>query len=47
MKGKASSELFQKLGSVKRLDKETPQQLAYSLIGLKQRIVLATRVQTH
>ena len=39
MKGKDSSELFQELSSARQLEKETPQQFAYRLIGLKHSVL--------
>lgn len=40
---KSSSELFQELSSARQQDKETPQQFMYRLMGLKQRVLVASQ----
>lgn len=39
IRDKNSTELFQELSSAKQLDKESPQQFLYRLMGLKQRVL--------
>lgn len=41
--GQSNTELFQELMCTKQSDSETPQQFMYHVIGLKQRILLASK----
>lgn len=43
LREKSSTELFQELSNAKQNDKETPQQFMYRLMGLKQRVLIASK----
>lgn len=43
LREKSSTELFQELSNAKQQDKETPQQFLYKLMGLKQRVLIASK----
>lgn len=43
IRDKSSTELFQELSNAKQLDKEGPQQFMYRLMGLKQRLLFASK----
>lgn len=43
LREKTSTELFQELSNAKQYDKETPQQFMYRLMGLKQRVLIASK----
>ncbi|KAK7907641.1 hypothetical protein WMY93_016253 [Mugilogobius chulae] len=43
LREKSSTELFQELSNAKQSDKETPQQFMYRLMGLKQRVLIASK----
>ncbi|KAL3999774.1 chromobox protein 6 [Sarotherodon galilaeus] len=46
LRDKSSTELFQELSNAKQLDKESPQQFMYRLMGVKQRIMFASKQGT-
>ena len=46
LRDKSSTELFQELSNAKQHDKESPQQFLYRLIGLKQRVLFASKQST-
>lgn len=46
LKDKSSTELFQELSNARQHDKEGPQQFMYRLMGLKQRVLFASKVST-
>lgn len=46
LKDKSSTELFQELSNARQHDKESPQQFMYRLMGLKQRVLFASKVST-
>ncbi|KAK7930596.1 hypothetical protein WMY93_006991 [Mugilogobius chulae] len=43
LKDKSSSELFQELSNARQLDRESPQQFMYRLMGLKQRVLFSSQ----
>ncbi|XP_061817764.1 uncharacterized protein [Nerophis lumbriciformis] len=43
LSGKSGSELFQELMSTRQLESESPQQFLYRMIGLKQKVLFASR----
>lgn len=46
LREKNSAELFQELSNAKQHDKETPQQFMYRLMGLKQRVLIASKMNS-
>lgn len=46
LRDKSSTELFQELSNAKQYDKESPQQFMYRLMGLKQRVMFASKQST-
>lgn len=46
LRDKSSTELFQELSNAKQHDKESPQQFMYRLMGVKQRIMFASKQGT-
>ncbi len=46
LRDKSSTELFQELSNAKQHDKESPQQFMYRLMGLKQRVMFASKQST-
>ena len=46
LRDKSSTELFQELSNAKQNDRESPQQFMYRLMGLKQRVLFASKQST-